>query len=67
MVEVKIKPDKYGHAIALLLRRGGGFQTRFERTLIVNSEQERALKEAGCVVRNGARKKAQKNSGEKKK
>jgi len=67
MVAVKIKADKYGHAIALLLRRGGGFQTRFERTLLVNSEQERALEEAGCVATNGTRKKTRKSSGEKKK
>jgi hypothetical protein len=46
---VKIKAGKYGSAIGLLLERGGAFQTRHERTLIVNSEQKRALEEAGLV------------------
>jgi hypothetical protein len=54
MLDVKIKPDKYGKAIALLLKSGGGFQTRFERTLIVNSEQKQLLEKAGFVVTNGA-------------
>jgi len=35
---VKIKSGKYGRAIGLLLERGGAFQTRHERTLIVNSD-----------------------------
>ncbi len=34
---VKIKADKYGTAILMLLERGGSFQTRHERLLIVNS------------------------------
>ena len=54
MSEVKIKADKYGQAIALLLQSGGGFQTRFERTLVVNVEQKRALEQAGFVAANGA-------------
>jgi hypothetical protein len=41
MLPVKIKAYKYGQAISLLLHMGGGFQTRFERTLIVNGEQRR--------------------------
>jgi hypothetical protein len=53
MHQVKIKPDKYGKALALLLRMGGGFQTRFERTLIVNAQQRHVLEEAGCVAANG--------------
>jgi hypothetical protein len=53
MLAVTIKPDKYGQAIALLLQMGGGFQPRFQRTLIVNSEQRRALKVAGVVATNG--------------
>jgi hypothetical protein len=53
MVAVKIKADRYGEAIALLLQMGGGFQTRFERTLIVNPEQQRALEVAGVVATNG--------------
>jgi hypothetical protein len=50
---VKIKAGKYGSAIGLLLERGGVFQTRHERTLIVNSEQKKALEEANLVETNG--------------
>ena len=50
---VKIKPGKYGSAIGLLLERGGEFQTRHERTLIVNAEQKTVLEEAGLVEING--------------
>jgi hypothetical protein len=50
---VKIKSGKYGRAIGLLLERGGAFQTRYERTLIVNAEQKKALEEAGLVETNG--------------
>jgi len=50
---VKIKPGKYGTAINLLLWRGGSFQTRHERTLIVNSEQRKALEQADLVEPNG--------------
>ena len=50
MPEVKIKPDKYGQAIALLIKKGEGFQTRFERTLIVNAEQRRILEKASVIV-----------------
>src|SRR5882724_5009400 len=46
---VKIKPGKYGNTIGLLLERGGTFQTRHERTLIVNSDQKKLLREAGFV------------------
>ncbi len=52
---VKIKPGKYGNAIGLLLERGGAFQTRHERTLIVNSDQEKLLQEAGLVFRPSER------------
>lgn len=65
MLAVKIKADKYGHAIALLLKMGGGFQTRFERTLIVSAEQQRALEQAGCVAANGAGAKTRRSNGEK--
>jgi hypothetical protein len=66
MVPVKIKPDKYGQAIALLLQLGGAFQTRFENTLIVNAEQRRVLEEAGFVAANGrGQKKTRKASGDK--
>ena len=65
MVTVKIKADNYGQAIGLLLRRGGRFQTRFERTLIVNSEQRRILEEAGFVDTNGTQEMAEKDRGKK--
>ena len=47
-VAVKIKAGKYGTAIRLLLERGGAFQTRHERTLIVNSEQKKVLEDGDC-------------------
>ncbi len=50
---VKIKSGKYGRAIGLLLERGGVFQTRYERTLIVNSDQKKALEKADLVETNG--------------
>lgn len=66
MVPVKIKADKFGQAIALLLQRGGAFQTRFEHTLIVNAEQRRVLQEAGLVAANGkGQKKTRKGVGAK--
>ncbi|GEM_PF-4693675 len=65
MLALKIKDDKYGQAIALLLQMGGGFQTRFQRTLIVNSEQRRMLESAGCVASNGSPSKTRKARGEK--
>jgi hypothetical protein len=67
MFAVKIKADKYGQAIGLLLRSGGGFQTQFERTLLVNAEQRRALEKAGCVESNGAPPHTRKGRGEKSK
>jgi hypothetical protein len=65
MQEVKIKADKYGQAISLLLEMGGGFQTRFERTLIVNAQQRRVLEEADCVAANGEESKTGKARGKK--
>jgi hypothetical protein len=50
---VRIKAGKYGSAIGLPLERGGTFQTRHERTLIVNADQRKALEEAGLVETNG--------------
>jgi hypothetical protein len=50
---VKIKAGKYGSAIGLFLERGGAFQTRHQRTLIVNSDQKRALEQADLVETNG--------------
>jgi len=63
---VKIKAGKYGSAIALLLDRGGSFQTRYERTLIVNSEQQKALEEAGFVETKGLKPVSGKEHGRKK-
>ncbi len=63
---VKIKSGKYGTAIGLLLERGGEFQTRHERTLIVNFEQKRTLEEADLVETNGLRKGSDKEHGHKK-
>ncbi len=65
MVPVKIKARKYGTAIGMLLRMGGGFQTRFERTLIVNAEQLRLLKDAGLVDPKGFTSKPRANHGQK--
>jgi hypothetical protein len=65
MVQVKIKSGKYGQAIAMLLQMGEGFQTRFQRTLIVNSQQRRILEEAGFVATNGAATKTGNRRGEK--
>jgi len=63
---VKIKAGKYGGAIGLLLERGGAFQTRHERTLIVNSEQKKALEEAGLVETKGLKHGSGKDNGHKK-
>ncbi len=66
MIPVKIKADKYGNAIGLLIRLGGGFQTRFEDTLIVSRDQLRILEAAGFIEENGAPNKVNKPRGEKK-
>jgi len=63
---VKIKAGKYGTAINLLLMRGGSFQTRHERTLIVNSEQKKALEEADLVETNGLKQEPGKDHGQEK-
>jgi hypothetical protein len=63
---VKIKTGKYGHAIGLLLERGGAFQTRAQRTLIVNSAQRKVLEEADLVETNGLTQGAGKENGQKK-
>jgi hypothetical protein len=65
MFEVRIRSEKYGKAIAMLLRGGEGFQTRFERTALVNSNQYRALDEAGLVAKNGNEPKTRKPRAEK--
>lgn len=63
---VRIKAGKYGSAIGLLLERGGSFQTRPERTLIVNADQKKALEEAGLVETNGLKERSGKARGPKK-
>jgi hypothetical protein len=63
---VKIKSGKYGRAIGLLLERGGAFQTRHERTLIVNSDQRKALETADFVETNGSEHRSRKGHGQKK-
>ena len=62
---VKIKAGRYGSAIGLLLERGGAFQTRHERTLIVNSDQKKVLEEADLVETNGLREGTRKEHGHK--
>jgi hypothetical protein len=63
---VKIKEDKYGTAIRLLLHRGGSFQTRPDDVLIVNSEQMKVLEEADLIETNGAKPASRKKHGHKK-
>jgi hypothetical protein len=63
---VKIKSGKYGRAIGLLLERGGAFQTRHERTLIVNSDQKKALEVADLVEINGLEEASGKEHGQEK-
>ncbi|MCI0457766.1 MAG: hypothetical protein L0Z62_12415 [Gemmataceae bacterium] len=63
---VKIKAGKYGSAIRLLLERGGAFQTRHERTLIVNAAQKQALEAADLIEANGLKEGSGKDHGRKK-
>jgi hypothetical protein len=63
---VRIKAGKYGSAIGLLLERGGAFQTRHERTLIVDSDQKKALEEADLVETNGLKQGSGRQHGHKK-
>jgi hypothetical protein len=63
---VKIKAGKYGNAIGLLLERGGTFQTRHERTLIVDSEQRKVLEEADLIESEGIKESSSKKHGSKK-
>jgi hypothetical protein len=55
-----------GPSIGLLLERGGAFQTRHERTLIVNSDQKQALEEADLVEANGFKEGSSKKHGRQK-
>jgi hypothetical protein len=63
---VRIKVGKYGSAIGLLLERGGTFQTRHQRTLIVNSDQRKALENSGLVETDGWTEGSGKEHGHKK-
>jgi len=63
---VKIKSGKYGRAIGLLPERGGAFQTRHERTLIVSADQKKALEEADLIEANGFKEGSGKEDGRKK-
>ena len=63
---VKIQAGKYGRAIGLLLERGGAFQTRHERTLIVTPHQKQVLEDAGLVETNGTKAGSGKEHGHKK-
>jgi len=63
---VRIKAGKYGRAIGLLLERGGAFQTRHERSLIVDAAHKRALENAGLVETNGLKQTSGKGDGQKK-
>jgi hypothetical protein len=63
---VRIKAGKYGSAIGLLLERGGAFQTRHERTLIVDSDQKKALEEADLVETNALKEGSARQHGRKK-
>jgi hypothetical protein len=63
---VKIKAGKYGSAIGLLLERGGAFQTRPERTLVVDPAQKRVLEEAALVETDARKQKSGKEPAPKK-
>src|SRR5207244_12781138 len=63
---VRIKAGKYGSAIGLLLEQGGAFQTRHQRTLIVDAAQKRALEGAGLLEANGSKQMSGKGHGQKK-
>ena len=63
---VRIKAGKYGSAIGLLLDRGGAFQTRHERTLIVDAAQKKALEQAGLIETVGLKPISGKDNGQKK-
>jgi hypothetical protein len=62
---VRIKAGKYGSAIGLLLERGGSFQTRHERTLIVDAAQKKALEQAGLIETYGSKQRSTKEHGQK--
>jgi hypothetical protein len=57
---------KYGTAIRMLLERGGSFQTRYERTLIVDAAQKEVLEQAGLIEGIGFKPVSGKGDGQKK-
>jgi len=63
---VRIKAGKYGRAIGMLLERGGAFQTRHERTLIVDTAQKKVLKQAGLLENIGLKPTSIEKHGQKK-
>lgn len=65
-VAVRIEAGKYGSAIGLLLKRGGAFQTRHERTLIVDVAQRKVLEQAGLIEFIRSRQRSGKEHGQKK-
>jgi hypothetical protein len=66
MVKIKAGKPNYGKAINLLLMRGGAFQTRHERILIVNAEQKKVLEEAGLIEAEIRGQRSGKQHGQKK-
>jgi hypothetical protein len=61
---VRIKAGKYGSAIGLLPERGGAFQTRYERTLVVDAAQKNALEQAGLIESIGLQPISNKDHGQ---
>jgi hypothetical protein len=61
---VRIRAGQYGSAIGLLLERGGAFQTRHERTLIVDAAQKQALEQAGLIESVGLHQRSSKKNGQ---
>jgi hypothetical protein len=66
ILKIKAGKYRYGRAIGMLLERGGSFQTRHERLLIVDSEQRRVLEEAGLIDHNRLTEGSGKKHGKKK-
>lgn len=63
---VRIKDGMYASAIGLLLERGGVFQTRHHRTLIVTAAQKEALEQAGLIETSGIKQTSSEEHGQKK-
>lgn len=58
--------EKYGKALGLLIRRGGTFQTRPTRVLVIGLRQLEALVEAGLVRKSNHREAADRDKEAKK-